>query len=155
LNFQSKRAGSSLANYLFAGAAAFVLAAGAAPTGAVFAFTAGAFSAGAVSAEFAAGASDVFASVEFPVVAGASAGVSGLAESTETFPLNAGIEMNNADIMNTTAATIVTFERIVVVPRGVNAELDILLVKRAPASVLPGCRRTAPTSTTQDKKKNV
>lgn len=119
-----------------AGAAAFALASGSA------AFTL----ASAAGAEF------VF---EFAVDAGASAGVSGFAERTETLPLNAGIDMSNAEIINTTAAAIVILERIVVVPRGVNAELEILLVKSAPASVLPGCRSTAPTSTTHEMKNKV
>lgn len=100
----------------------------------------------------AAGAGSAF-EFEFPAVeAGASAGVSGFAESTETLPLNAGIEISNADTIKTTAATIVIFERIVVVPRGVNAELEILLVNSAPASVLPGCSRTEPTSTMHEAK---
>ena len=93
--------------------------------------------AGAVLASaFAAGAVD-------SVVA---AGASGLDESTETLPVNAGIDKSNAESINTTAAVIVILERIVVVPRGASAELDILLVKSAPASVLPGCKRTEPIS---------
>ena len=103
----------------------------------------------------AAGAGSAF-EFEFPAVeAGASAGVSGFAESTETLPLNAGIEISNADTIKTTAATIVIFERIVVVPRGVNAELEILLVNSAPASVLPGCSRTEPTSTMHEAKNKI
>jgi len=135
-------------NYLFAAGAAFVFAAGA--TGAAaFAFAAGAADSGA--AVFAAGATGAvfeFAAVE----AGASAGASGFDESTETLPLNAGIEINRADTIKTTPATIVIFERIVVVPRGVNAELEILLVNNAPASVLPGWSRTAPTRTMHEAK---
>jgi hypothetical protein len=86
------------------------------------------------------------------VEAGASAGVSGLLLKTETLPVNAGIARNNADSMNTVAAPIVTLDITVAVPRGVRAELEMLLVNRAPASVLPGCRRTAPTSTKQERK---
>ncbi|KXJ99537.1 MAG: hypothetical protein UZ17_ACD001002382 [Acidobacteria bacterium OLB17] len=134
---------------MFAAGAAFVLAAGA-----VFAFAAGAVVSGAVLA-FAAGAAFALA-FEFAVVeAGASAGVAGLAVSTDTLPLKAGIEISNAETINTTAATIVIFERIVVVPRGVNAELEILLVNKAPASVFPGCRSTAPTSTMHETKNKV
>jgi len=144
LNFQTFR------NYLFAAGAAFALAAGAD----AFVFAAGAADSGA--AVFAAGAAGSALAFEFPAVeAGASAGVSGFAESTETFPLNAGIEISNAEIIKTTAATIVIFDRIVVVPRGVNAELEILLVNNAPASVLPGCRSTEPTSTMQDAKNSM
>ncbi len=90
----------------------------------------------------------LFSSVE----AGASAGVSGLLLKTETFPVNAGIERNNADSIKIVAALIVTFDRTVAVPRGVNAELEILLVNKAPASVLPGCSNTAAMSTKQDRK---
>lgn len=122
-----------------------MLAAGAA----ALAFAAGADSA-AVLAAGAAGSA--FAFELLAVDAGASAGVSGFADSTETLPLNAGIEISRAEIIKTTAATIVIFERIVVVPLGVNAELEILLVNNAPASVLPGCKSTAPTSTTHEMK---
>jgi len=93
----------------------------------VFAFA----SAGAAVFEF---ASVVTASVEDDV----SAGASGLLFKTETFPVNAGIANNKADSMNMDAANIVTFDKTVAVPRGANAELETLLVNRAPASVLPG-----------------
>jgi hypothetical protein len=46
----------------------------------------------------------------------------------------------------------VIFESTVCVPRGLKAVLEILLVKSAPASVLPGCSSTEATSTMQDKK---
>jgi hypothetical protein len=59
--------------------------------------------------------------------------------------LNAGIEIINADSMNKTAATIVIFDKTVAVPRGPNALLFTLLVNSAPASVFPGCSKTAPT----------
>ncbi len=61
---------------------------------------------------------------------------------TETFPFKAGIARNKADNIKTTAAVILIFARIVCVPRGLNAELEILLVKSAPASVFPGCNKT-------------
>jgi hypothetical protein len=85
-----------------------------------------------------------------------SVAVSGAALfSTETPPLNAGIEIIRADIIKTTAAAIVILERTVAVPRGPKALLFTLLVNRAPASVLPGCSKTAPTSTMQERKNNV
>ena len=93
-------------------------------------------------------ASAVFASIE----AGASAGVSGLLFKTETFPVKAGIANNNADNINKVAALIVTFDKTVAVPRGLNAELETLLVNKAPASVLPGCSKTAAISTKQERK---
>ena len=131
-------------NYLFAGGSpgASVLA-GASSAGAVFAFA----SAGAAVLAL---ASAVFASVE----AGASAGVSGLVLKTETFPVSAGIASNNADNINSVAAPIVTFDKTVAVPRGLSAELETLLVNSAPASVLPGCSKTAATSTRQERKNN-
>jgi hypothetical protein len=72
------------------------------------------------------------------VSAGASAGVSAAVLSTDTPPLNAGIDIINADIINMTAAAIVTLESTVAVPRGPKALLLTLLVNNAPASVLPG-----------------
>ena len=126
-------------NYLLAGGFA-----GAAFDSAVFA--------GAEALAFASGAAFVFAAaaLEFEL-----AGVSGLADRTETLPFNAGIEINNAERKNTIAATIVSFDRTVAVPRGPNAELEILLVKSAPASVFPGCSNTAATRTTQERIKIV
>ena len=59
-------------------------------------------------------------------------------ESTEIFPLNAGIEINNAVSIKMIAATIVIFDSTEAVPRGPNAALETLLVNNAPASVLPG-----------------
>ena len=76
-------------------------------------------------------------------------------ESTEMFPLNAGIEINNAVSMKMIAATIVIFESTEAVPRGPNAALDTLLVNRAPASILPGCNRTVAISTMHERKKIV
>ena|ERR1035437_9884858 len=96
----------------------------------------------------------VFVSVvlAFALLDGASDCASGLLDRTETFPVRAGIDSNRAESMNMAAAPIVTFERTVAVPRGANAELETLLVKRAPASVLPGCKRTAATNTRQERK---
>jgi len=86
--------------------------------------------------------------------AGASLEVSGLLESTEILPVSAGIESSNAESIKVAAAAIVTFESTVVVPRGANAELEILLVKSAPASVLPGCSNTAATRARHERKNN-
>ena len=127
------------------------------------AFAAGAFAAGvAFALEFALeltsdGAELELASLETAVfesvfAAGASAGLSGLLERTETFPVNAGIARNKAESINVEAAMIVIFDRTVAVPRGARAELETLLVNNAPASVFPGCRRTDATRTIQDKK---
>ncbi len=85
----------------------------------------------------------------------ASAGASGLLDRTDTLPVNAGIARSNAESMNNAAAVIVTFERIVAVPRGARAELDTLLVNNAPASVLPGCNKTAAMSVMHERKKTV
>jgi len=90
--------------------------------------------------------------------AGASAGASvevSPAFNTETLPLNAGIEINKAVSMKTIDAAIVNFDKTEAVPRGPNAALDTLLVKSAPASVLPGCSNTAATSTMHETKKTV
>lgn len=85
---------------------------------------------------------------------GSSTGVS-LPLRTEMLPLNAGIEISNADNMKTMAATIVSFDNTEAVPLGPNAALDTLLVNNAPASVLPGCSRTAIISTKHETKKIV
>ena len=89
------------------------------------------------------------------VSAGASAGASGFPDSTETLPVIAGMEISNAETKNIVAAAMVNFESTVAVPRGPKAELEILLVNNAPASVLPGCSKTAATRTMQDAKKIV
>jgi hypothetical protein len=150
-------------NYLLAGAA-FVFAlfasvadseAAAALASAAIAFVAGV----SINAPFALSV----ATFAFTSVAGAvdcstlcsSTGASAFPLSTETFPLSAGIEINSALIMKTIAAAIVSFDRTDAVPRGPNAALETLLVNKAPASVLPGCRSTAVTSTKQATKKIV
>ena len=79
--------------------------------------------------------------------AGAS---SALPCKTETLPLKAGIDIISAEIMNKAAAPIVNFESTDAVPRGEKAVLETLLVNNAPASVLPGCSKTEPISTTHD-----
>ena len=118
-------------------------------------------SAGADEFEFK--SDDVFASAGAAVFEFASAetasvevddSVSGLLLSTETLPVNAGIESNNAESINIAAAKIVNFDRTVAVPRGASAELETLLVNKAPASVLPGCNKTAATNTKQERKNN-
>lgn len=126
-------------------AAVFVL------TGAVAEFTALFAFAGAVA--FA--SVDVFATAGFEFVfAGVSmAGASGFAERTDVFPVTAGIEISRADRKNAVAAAIVNFDKTVAVPRGPKAALEILLVKSAPASVLPGCSNTVATRTMQERKK--
>lgn len=77
---------------------------------------------------------------------------SSFVERTETFPLKAGIEIINAESMNVIAAAIVNLARTEAVPRGANAVLETLLVKSAPASVLPGCKSTDPIRTTHETK---
>lgn len=119
--------------------------------GAVFALAAEfAFASGAVFALASTGAVFAFASV----VAGASTGVSGLLDRTETLPVRAGIDNSRADSMNVEAATIVILDRTVAVPRGARAELETLLVNNAPASVFPGCSKTAATRTRHERKKS-
>ncbi len=44
----------------------------------------------------------------------------------------------------------VIFDKTVAVPRGPKAELEILLVKSAPASVFPGCSKTETIKATQE-----
>jgi len=94
-----------------------------------------------------------FASAVFAFDSTFAAGVSGLLLSTEVLPVKAGIASMRADSINVAAAVIVTFESTVAVPRGLNAELETLLVNKAPASVLPGCSKTAAISTMHERKK--
>ncbi len=132
-------------SYLFAGTSLF--AAGTFEAGtSIFVAFAGCESVFATGTSVLAGA--VLASAE----AGVSVAVSGFAERTETLPVSAGIASSNAESINTTAALIVTFDNTVAVPRGASAELATLLVKRAPASVLPGCNKTAKTNTRHERK---
>ena len=139
----------AFAGALAAGLSAGVFAAGAA----AFAFVSvGGASVGAVAFASAGAAVFAFASDVLALVfeLDVSAGASGLADKTETLPVSAGIARNKADIINVAAAMIVILDKTVAVPRGANAELDTLLVNRAPASVLPGCSRTDATSTMQE-----
>jgi hypothetical protein len=73
---------------------------------------------------------------------------------TEIFPVKAGIESKSADSIKQVAAIIVNFDKTLAAPRGVKAVLETLLVKSAPASVFPGCSRTAPIKTKQETKNN-
>jgi hypothetical protein len=129
-----------------------VLAAGAVfelvSAGAVF------VSAGAAVFAFASNGTSILALVSnagASVVTGAS---SGLLESTDTLPVKAGIESSRAETINIAAAVIVILESTVAVPLGLNAELETLLVNKAPASVLPGCSNTAATNTMHERKNN-
>ena len=79
-----------------------------------------------------------------------AAGVSPTVCKTEIFPVIAGIARSKAEIKKVAAATIVIFDKIVCVPRGPKAELEILLVNKAPASVLPGCNSTVAIKTRQE-----
>jgi hypothetical protein len=69
---------------------------------------------------------------------------------TEIFPVIAGIASSRAEIKKVAAAAMVIFDKIVCVPRGPKAELEILLVNKAPASVLPGCKSTVAINTMQE-----
>jgi hypothetical protein len=100
------------------------------------------FAFASVAAVFELASAAVFAFVL--ALAGASAAV---VESTEISPVSAGIEINRAETIKPIAAVIVIFDKTVCVPRGLKAELEILLVKSAPASVLPGCSSTDAIST--------
>ena len=57
---------------------------------------------------------------------------------TEPPPFKAGIASIRAESINTVAVMIVVFDKTVAVPREPKALLDVLLVKSAPASDLPG-----------------
>ena len=83
------------------------------------------------------------------VADGAGVGVAstGADCKTEREPVSAGNESIKATSMKRAAATMVIFASTVCVPRGPKAVLDTELVKSAPASDLPGCSKTATTST--------
>ena len=106
------------------------------------------------ASEFVAGAAFAGASVAGAASCSDPAGASEVVCRTETPPCNAGIEIKRAKTMKLEAATIVIFESTDAVPRGPNAAFEILLVKRAPASVLPGCKSTLPINTRQERKNN-
>ena len=67
----------------------------------------------------------------------------------ECEPFNPGSDSINASNMKAIAAPIVIFAKMFAVPRGPKAVLETLLVKRAPASALPGCNRMTTMSTAQ------
>jgi hypothetical protein len=69
--------------------------------------------------------------------------------NAECEPLIPGSDNNNASNMKATAAPIVIRARMFCVPRGPKAVLETLLVNKAPASALPGCRSTTTMSTAQ------
>jgi hypothetical protein len=73
---------------------------------------------------------------------------------TETLPVTAGNDNNNPVSMNNPATVMVIFDKTDWVPRGPKAVLEILLVKSAPASVLPGCKSTETTKTKHEIKNN-
>ncbi len=154
--YQLRHLSKNSKTYLFAGLFALVGAfAGATFAGAltvVFAGVATFASAGCETFAFAVFASAVFAFKL--VIGGCVTGESGLAFKTELPPCNAGIAINRAESIKTVAATIVIFDKIVCVPRGPSAPLEILLVKSAPASVLPGCKSTEKINAIQDVKNN-
>ena len=93
---------------------------------------------------------------EFAVVSGVAAGVvvsvvvPVVELRTETLPLIAGIASKRAVSMKQIAAPIVILDKTDCVPRGPKAVLEILLVKSAPASALPGCSKIVATSTRQE-----
>ena len=100
----------------------------------------------------------VFVALPFAVFMLVSAGfVSFVPEvvcKTETFPVKAGNDKSNAESIKIVAAVMVIFDKTDCVPRGPNAVLEILLVKSAPASVLPGCKSTVATKTKHEIKNN-
>jgi hypothetical protein len=57
--------------------------------------------------------------------------------------------------MKAAAAPMVTFDKILAVPRGPKAVLETLLEKRSPAPDFPGCSRITTTSTTQARMNSV
>ena len=154
-------------SYFFAGALAGAFA-GALTVG----LSAGVFAAGPAAFAFESAGTAVFALASTRAFASASGGAavfafasdvlafefdesvvaSGLPDKTETLPVKAGIARKRADNMNVVAAMIVTLDKTVAVPRGANAELETLLVNNAPASVLPGCNRTAAISVRHERK---
>lgn len=84
------------------------------------------------------------------VAVGVAAGCSGAVDcKTELVPVMNGSDKQSASIMNAAAAPIVTFERIVCVPRGPKAVLETELENSAPASALPGCKSMVITRITQ------
>ncbi len=167
--YQLRHLSKIFKDYFFAGAFAGAFLAGALAGGLsesdAAAFAAGAFAGADVTALAGAGtaalafastagtAALALASAVFAFDSVVVAGVSGLLLRTEVLPVKAGIASKSADSINVVAAVIVTLDNTVAVPRGANAELETLLVNKAPASVLPGCSKTAAISTRHERKK--
>jgi hypothetical protein len=77
---------------------------------------------------------------------GVAAGCSGSPDcKTELVPLINGSDKHSANSMKAPAAPIVSFPRMLCVPRGPKAVLETELENKAPASALPGCNKTATT----------
>ena len=70
--------------------------------------------------------------------AGTGVGSGAVDCKTEREPVTPGKESVNAISMKAAAAPMVTFDKILAVPRGPNAVLETLLEKRSPAPDLPG-----------------
>jgi hypothetical protein len=104
----------------------------------------------------AAGAAADGAACGVAVGVGVAAGASSVMPDcrTELVPLMNGSERHNATSMKAAAAPMVSFASNVCVPRGPKAVLDTELENRAPASALPGCKRTATIKMTQDRINN-
>jgi hypothetical protein len=81
-------------------------------------------------------------------VTGTGVGSGSVDCKTERVPVTPGSESVSAISMKAAAAPIVTFDRILAVPRGPKAVLETLLEKRSPAPDLPGWSRITTTSTT-------
>ncbi len=110
-----------------------------------------------VDAVFASVLVDEFATLAtfvLAVVAGFVSVVSPDVCNTETFPVIAENDNNKAANIKVIAAVIVILDKTDCVPRGPNAVLEILLVNKAPASVLPGCNNTVATNTKHEMKNN-
>ena len=69
--------------------------------------------------------------------------------NTECEPFTPGSDSTKANNMKAIAAPIVILAKTFCVPRGPKAVLETLLVKRAPASALPGCSRITTINTAQ------
>lgn len=96
----------------------------------------------------------LFASVLVAVFAGAVVELSVVVCKTEIFPVIAGKANNKAESIKIAAAVIVILDKTDCVPRGPKAVLEMLLVKSAPASVLPGCKSTVAINTKHEIKNN-
>jgi hypothetical protein len=70
--------------------------------------------------------------------AGTGVGSGAVDCKTDRDPVTPGSDSVNAISMKAAAAPMVTFDKILAVPRGPNAVLETLLEKRSPAPDLPG-----------------